>query len=135
MSNDEEIFGKRPKEYFEIKEKRPLTFLLSCLYMGFMGSIPIFLGILGFMEIYFPEISSWYWFFILNIVFGILMILGAVKTYKFKKIGIYLFISALITDVLFHLSLGWEELDAIHGLYFFIGFALVPIIPRWKLFE
>jgi hypothetical protein len=133
MSNDEEIFGKRPQEYFEVKEKKSLTFLLSCLYMGFMGFIPIFLGILGFLKIYFPGAPDW--FFILNLVFGIIMIIGSVGTYSFKKTGIYLFTSALAVDILFHLSLGLEELDAIHGLYFFIGFALVPIVPRWKFFK
>ncbi|MDR1876362.1 MAG: hypothetical protein LBQ84_01915 [Flavobacteriaceae bacterium] len=133
MSNDEEIFGKRPEEYFEVKEKKPPTFLLACIYMAFMGFIPILLGILGFLKIYFPGAPNW--FFILNLIFGILMILGTLGTYNFKKKGIYLFAGALLADILFHLSLGLEELDAIHGLYFFIGFALVPVIPRWKLFK
>ncbi|WP_128331802.1 hypothetical protein [Apibacter sp. HY039] len=133
MSSDEEIFGKRPKEYFEVKNKKSVGFLLSSLYMGFMGSIPILLGILGFMKIYFPGAPQW--FFVSNIIFGILMIIGSYGTYNFKKNGIYLFTASLIIDILFHLSLGLEELDAIHGLYFFIGFALVPIIPRWKFFK
>lgn len=133
MSFDEEIFGKRPKEYFQVKEKKTVTFIFSCLYMGFMGFIPIFLGILGFMKIYFPGASTW--FFVSNIVLGILMIIGAIATFNFFKMGIYLFGLTLILDILFHLSLGFEELDAINGLYLFIGFALVPIIPRWKLFK
>lgn len=133
MSSDEEIFGKRPKEYFQVKEKKSVTFIFSCLYMGFMGFIPIFLGILGFMKIYFPGASTC--FFVSNIVLGILMIIGAIATFNFFKMGIYLFGLTLILDILFHLSLGFEELDAINGLYLFIGFALVPIIPRWKLFK
>lgn len=133
MSSDEEIFGKRPKEYFDVKEKKSVAFVLSCLYMSFMGFIPIFLGILGFMKIYFPGAA--HWFFILNIFLGILMIIGSINTYNLKKWGIYLFGLTLLVDILFHLSLGFEELDAINGLYLFIGFALVPIIPRWKFFK
>lgn len=133
MSSDEEIFGKRPKEYFEVKEKKSIPFILSCIYMGFMGFIPIFLGILGFMKIYFPGAPAW--FFILNIILGILMIIGSISTYYFKKWGVFLFGLTLFVDILFHLSLGFEELDAINGLYLFIGFALVPIIPRWKFFN
>lgn len=133
MSDDEEIFGNRPKEYFQVKEKKSLGFILAVLYMGFMGCIPIFLGVLGLLKVYFPGAPTW--FFILNFVFGILMLAGSYLTYNFRKIGIYLFAVALIADIMFHLSLGFAELDAIHGLYFFIGFALLPIIPRWKFFK
>lgn len=133
MSEDEEIFGKRPKEYFKVTEKRSVGFKISCLYMGFMALIPIFLAILGFKKIYFPGASNW--FFIIYLLLGLLMVMGTIGTYNFKKKGLILFIFALILDILFHLSLGFEELDAIHGLYLFIGFALVPIVPRWKFFK
>ncbi|TWP23679.1 hypothetical protein ETU10_05460 [Apibacter muscae] len=133
MKEEDSIFGKRPKEYFVVKEKKSLGFLMACLYMGFMGLIPIVLAYLGFKKIYFP--SAPLWFFGINLFFGVLMILGSYWSYHFKKNGIYLFTATLILDILFHLFLGFEELDAIHGLYFFIGFALVPIIPRWKYFK
>ena len=133
MSSDEELFGKRPKQYFEVKEKHSSTFKAACIFMGFLGFIPIFLAVLGFMKYYFP--GKPVWFFCANLLLGILMIIGAMKTYRFQKWGLYLFAVALIVNILFHLSLGWEEIDMINGLYFFIGFALVPIIPRWKFFK
>lgn len=133
MREDEEIFGKRPKEYFKVKEKKSLAFKISCLYMGFMAFIPLFLAILGFKRIYFPGAPTW--FFIINLLLGLMMMIGAIGAYNFKKRGLYLFVSTLIVDILFHLSLGLQELDAIHGLYLFIGLALVPIVPRWKYFN
>ncbi|MDR3273528.1 MAG: hypothetical protein LBT29_08620 [Flavobacteriaceae bacterium] len=133
MSNDEEIFGKRPKQYFEVGEKYSPTFKAACIFMGFLGFIPILLAILGFLNYYFPGKPAW--FFAANLIFGVLMIFGVVLLYRFKKWGVYLFAGALVINILFHLSLGWEELDMINGLYFFIGFALVPIIPRWKYFK
>lgn len=127
-------FNPEKEEYFKVTRLYSTGFIIACIGILILALIPIARAVLGYCKIYLPNAPNW--FFTLDLIIGIIQTIGAALIFKLKKLGIWLFCAGLIAVILLYLTaFNAYEIDAVHGLYFFIGYALVPIIPRWKYFK
>lgn len=122
---------KTDEEYFKVTVKKSIAFKIACLGIFLLSLLPFWKVFCGYAKEHQMPNS----FRFILIIFGILEIIGSFFIYNFRKIGIYLFVIPLLADIFLNIIYGIYDIDLINGLYLFIGFALVPIIPRWKYFR
>lgn len=128
---------KENEAYFEVNQKRSPAFILVMV-----GSFIMQLGILyrplyflyGYPNIdSFPISKTYLWG---SVALAILAMVGTVLTYFFRKMGVYLVLSAYFLIIVLQPEFSMTgSVATIFALFFFAVFGLLSIIPRWEQFR
>jgi hypothetical protein len=120
--------------YFDEDPKKGWGFILalaSLLLFTFMG---IGLDFDEYLQHETLNIPSGYFYFIFSI--DILMIVGIVLMFFYRKIGIILFPVMLVLHFFMHnYYLSTFLYSDVTNLFLFTGFGMLAIIPKWKFFR
>jgi hypothetical protein len=80
------------------------------------------------------EIPRWYFFVIFSI--DILMMIGLILMFFYRKIGIFMFPALLVLHFFMHnYYLSTFLYTDVTNLFLFTGFGMLAIIPKWKFFR
>ncbi|MCB9202222.1 MAG: hypothetical protein H6604_04140 [Flavobacteriales bacterium] len=101
--------------------------------MLFFSSIVLFRIVVGLKDIYMENAEDSFFFF--SIFCFVLNLYSIYAVYKYKKIGVYLFPISLFLEIIYYILFGGWLIDNVVGIFWYIGFGLLPIIPNWKLFK
>lgn len=120
--------------YFDEDPKKGWGFILalaSLLLFTFMGIGLDFDEYLQHTELNIPK---GYFYLIFSV--DILMILGIVLMFFYRKIGIVLFPAMLLLHFFMHnYYLSTFLYSDVTNLFLFTGFGMLAIIPKWKFFR
>jgi len=105
----------------------------TLLGMAFFTFIVLFRIVLGIQDIYLTEAENS--FFNFSIVCFILEIVSIFLVYKFNKIGVFLFPLCLFAEFFYYTLHGGLLIDNVVGIFWYIGFGLLFIIPVWDKFK
>lgn len=75
-------------------------------------------------------------YFIIIFIVDLLMVIGLVLIFFYRKIGMYLFPAAVLTHFLLHsFYLTTFLYTDVTNLFIFISVGLLAFIPKWKFFK
>jgi hypothetical protein len=80
------------------------------------------------------DIPRWYFYIIFSI--DVLMMLGLILMFFYKKVGIFMFPALLVLHFFMHnYYLSTFLYTDVTNLFLFTGFGMLAIIPKWKFFR
>ena len=75
-------------------------------------------------------------YFILIFLIDLLMIVGLILIFFYRKIGVYLFLAAVVLHFFFHnYYLSTFLYTDVTNLFIFISVGLLAFIPKWQFFK
>ena len=122
------------EEFAHESPKKNLGFILSlCALLLFtlMG-----IGIDTDEYLQKQEINIPDWYFLLVFGVDLLMILGLILIFFYRKIGVFLFPTAVLAHyMIHHYYLSTFLYTDVTNLFIFISIGLLAFIPKWKFFK
>ncbi|KNB61576.1 DUF2207 domain-containing protein [Chryseobacterium aquaticum] len=127
---------KQYKEYsyFDEDPKKGIGFILALVALLLFTMMGVGLDFDEYLQHESLNIPLGYFYFIFSI--DILMIVGIVLIYFYRKIGIVLFPLMLVLHFFMHnYYLSTFLYSDVTNLFLFTGFGMLAIIPKWKFFR
>ena len=127
---------KQYKEYsyFDEDPKKGIGFILALVALLLFTMMGVGLDFDEYLQHESLNIPLGYFYFIFSI--DILMIIGIVLIYFYRKIGIVLFPLMLVLHFFMHnYYLSTFLYSDVTNLFLFTGFGMLAIIPKWKFFR
>lgn len=127
---------KQNKEYsyFDEDPKKGIGFILALVALLLFTMMGVGLDFDEYLQHESLNIPLGYFYFIFSI--DILMIVGIVLIYFYRKIGIVLFPLMLVLHFFMHnYYLSTFLYSDVTNLFLFTGFGMLAIIPKWKFFR
>ena len=122
------------EEFANESPKKDLGFILS------LGALLLFtlmgIGIDADEYLQKQEINIPDWYFVLVFSVDVLMILGLVLIFFYRKIGIFLFPAGVLAHYLIHNDyLSTFLYTDVTNIFLFISIGLLAFIPKWQFFK
>ncbi|KQK24482.1 hypothetical protein AR438_14910 [Chryseobacterium aquaticum] len=127
---------KQYKEYsyFDEDPKKGIGFILALVALLLFTMMGVGLDFDEYLQHESLNIPLGYFYLIFSI--DILMIVGIVLIYFYRKIGIVLFPLMLVLHFFMHnYYLSTFLYSDVTNLFLFTGFGMLAIIPKWKFFR
>ncbi|PWN62103.1 hypothetical protein [Chryseobacterium oncorhynchi] len=120
--------------YFDEDPKKGWGFVLAFAALMLFTVMGLGIDVDEYIQHEFLEIPKWYFYIIFSI--DVLMMLGLVLMFFYKKIGIIMFPVLLVLHFFMHnYYLSTFLYTDVTNLFLFTGFGMLAIIPKWKFFK
>lgn len=120
--------------YFDEDPKKGWGFVLAFAALMLFTIMGMGIDVDEYIQHEFLEIPRWYFYIIFSI--DVLMMLGLVLMFFYKKIGIFMFPALLVLHFFMHnYYLSTFLYTDVTNLFLFTGFGMLAIIPKWKFFK
>ncbi|MFP3833421.1 hypothetical protein [Chryseobacterium sp. SIMBA_028] len=120
--------------YFDEDPKKGWGFVLAFAALMLFTVMGLGIDVDEYLQHEFLEIPKWYFYIIFSI--DVLMMLGLVLMFFYKKVGIIMFPALLVLHFFMHnYYLSTFLYTDVTNLFLFTGFGMLAIIPKWKFFK
>ncbi|MEG0928552.1 MULTISPECIES: hypothetical protein [Chryseobacterium] len=120
--------------YFDEDPKKGWGFVLAFAALMLFTVMGLGIDVDEYIQHEFLEIPKWYFYIIFSI--DVLMMLGLILMFFYKKIGIIMFPALLVLHFFMHnYYLSTFLYTDVTNLFLFTGFGMLAIIPKWKFFK
>lgn len=99
----------------------------------FFALISLFRTIFGWLDVFLESAPDW--FFHISFVFFLMYAVSILGILQLKKWGVILYPILLFAELFYYMMYGHLLIDAVTGVFFYIGFGLISIIENWKKFS
>lgn len=122
------------EEFKNESPKKDLSFILSLLALLIFSLMGAGIDTDEFLQRAELHIPTWYFMIIYSVDF--LMIIGLLLIYLYKKVGVFLFPSAVMAHYILHnYYLSTFLYTDVTNLFLFMAVGLVAFIPKWQFFK
>ena len=120
--------------YFDEDPKKGWGFVLAFAALMWFTVMGLGIDVDEYIQHEFLDIPKWYFYIIFSI--DVLMMLGLILMFFYKKIGIIMFPALLVLHFFMHnYYLSTFLYTDVTNLFLFTGFGMLAIIPKWKFFK
>ncbi|MDW9382642.1 hypothetical protein [Chryseobacterium sp. JV558] len=120
--------------YFDEDPKKGWGFVLAFAALMLFTIMGLGIDVDEYLQHEYLEIPRWYFYVIFSI--DVLMMLGLVLMFFYRKIGIIMFPALLVMHFFMHnYYLSTFLYTDVTNLFLFTGFGMLAIIPKWKFFK
>ncbi|AZB01628.1 hypothetical protein EG359_19350 [Chryseobacterium joostei] len=120
--------------YFDEDPKKGWGFVLAFAALMLFTVMGLGIDVDEYIQHEFLDIPKWYFYIIFSI--DVLMMLGLILMFFYKKIGIIMFPALLVLHFFMHnYYLSTFLYTDVTNLFLFTGFGMLAIIPKWKFFK
>lgn len=120
--------------YFDENPKKGWGFVLAFVALMLFTVMGLGIDVDEYLQHEYLEIPRWYFYIIFSI--DLLMIIGLVLMFFYRKIGIFIFPALLVMHFFMHnYYLSTFLYTDVTNLFLFTGFGMLAIIPKWRFFK
>lgn len=120
--------------YFDEDPKKGWGFILAFAALMLFTIMGLGIDVDEYLQHEYLQIPRWYFFVIFSI--DLLMMIGLVLMFFYKKVGIIMFPALLVLHFFMHnYYLSTFLYTDVTNLFLFTGFGMLAIIPKWKFFR
>ncbi|REC77620.1 hypothetical protein DRF60_11610 [Chryseobacterium elymi] len=120
--------------YFDEDPKKGWGFISAFAALMLFTIMGLGIDIDEYLQHEYLQIPRWYFFVIFSI--DVLMIIGLILMFFYRKIGIFMFPALLVLHFFMHnYYLSTFLYTDVTNLFLFTGFGMLAIIPKWKFFR
>ncbi|MCJ7934913.1 MAG: hypothetical protein MUW56_15150 [Chryseobacterium sp.] len=120
--------------YFDEDPKKGWGFVLAFAALMLFTIMGLGIDVDEYLQHEYLQIPRWYFFIIFSI--DVLMMVGLVLMFFYKKVGIFMFPALLVLHFFMHnYYLSTFLYTDVTNLFLFTGFGMLAIIPKWKFFK
>ncbi|KFF15492.1 hypothetical protein [Chryseobacterium sp. JM1] len=120
--------------YFDEDPKKGWGFILAFAALMLFTIMGLGIDVDEYLQHEYLQIPRWYFFVIFSI--DVLMMIGLVLMFFYKKVGIIMFPALLVLHFFMHnYYLSTFLYTDVTNLFLFTGFGMLAIIPKWKFFR
>lgn len=120
--------------YFDEDPKKGWGFILAFAALMLFTIMGLGIDVDEYLQHEYLQIPRWYFFVIFSI--DLLMMIGLILMFFYKKVGIIMFPALLVLHFFMHnYYLSTFLYTDVTNLFLFTGFGMLAIIPKWKFFR
>ncbi|GEJ45517.1 MULTISPECIES: hypothetical protein [unclassified Chryseobacterium] len=120
--------------YFDEDPKKGWGFILAFAALMLFTIMGLGIDVDEYLQHEYLEIPRWYFYIIFSI--DVLMMIGLVLMFFYRKVGIVMFPALLVLHFFMHnYYLSTFLYTDVTNLFLFTGFGMLAIIPKWKFFK
>ena len=120
--------------YFDEDPKKGWGFVLAFAALMLFTIMGLGIDVDEYLQHEYLEIPRWYFYVIFSI--DVLMMIGLILMFFYRKIGIFMFPALLVMHFFMHnYYLSTLLYTYVTNLFLFTGLGLLAIIPKWKFFK
>ncbi|MCT2561221.1 hypothetical protein [Chryseobacterium herbae] len=120
--------------YFDEDPKKGWGFILAFAALMLFTIMGLGIDVDEYLQHEYLQIPRWYFFIIFSI--DLLMMIGLVLMFFYRKVGIIMFPALLVLHFFMHnYYLSTFLYTDVTNLFLFTGFGMLAIIPKWKFFR
>lgn len=120
--------------YFDEDPKKGWGFILAFAALMLFTVMGLGIDVDEYLQHEYLQIPRWYFFVIFSI--DVLMMIGLILMFFYRKIGIIMFPALLVLHFFMHnYYLSTFLYTDVTNLFLFTGFGMLAIIPKWKFFR
>jgi hypothetical protein len=120
--------------YFDENPKKGWGFVLAFAALMLFTIMGLGIDVDEYLQHEYLQIPRWYFYVIFSI--DVLMMLGLVLMFFYRKVGIFMFPALLVMHFFMHnYYLSTFLYTDVTNLFLFTGFGMLAIIPKWKFFK
>ncbi|CAM2975308.1 hypothetical protein DRF59_09565 [Chryseobacterium flavum] len=120
--------------YFDEDPKKGWGFILAFAALMLFTVMGLGIDVDEYLQHEYLEIPRWYFYIIFSI--DVLMMIGLILMFFYRKIGIFMFPTLLVLHFFMHnYYLSTFLYTDVTNLFLFTGFGMLAIIPKWKFFK
>ncbi|MFS4472129.1 hypothetical protein [Chryseobacterium sp. T20] len=120
--------------YFDEDPKKGWGFILAFAALMLFTIMGLGIDVDEYLQHEFLQIPRWYFYVIFSI--DVLMMIGLVLMFFYRKVGIIMFPVLLVLHFFMHnYYLSTFLYTDVTNLFLFTGFGMLAIIPKWKFFK
>ncbi|SFN21362.1 hypothetical protein SAMN05421594_1515 [Chryseobacterium oleae] len=120
--------------YFDEDPKKGWGFILAFAALMLFTIMGLGIDVDEYLQHEYLQIPRWYFFVIFSI--DVLMMIGLVLMFFYRKVGIIMFPALLVLHFFMHnYYLSTFLYTDVTNLFLFTGFGMLAIIPKWKFFK
>lgn len=122
------------EEFANESPKKDLGFILSLCALLLFSLMGMGIDVDEFLQK--QEINIPQWYFVMIFCVDALMIVGLVLIFFYRKIGVFLFPTAVLAHYLIHnYFLSTFLYTDVTNIFIFISIGLLAFIPKWQFFK
>ena len=120
--------------YFDEDPKKGWGFILAFAALMLFTIMGLGIDVDEYLQHEYLQIPRWYFYVIFSI--DVLMMIGLVLMFFYRKAGIFMFPALLVLHFFMHNYYRSTFLYTdVTNLFLFTGFGMLAIIPKWKFFK
>lgn len=120
--------------YFDEDPKKGWGFILAFAALMLFTIMGLGIDVDEYLQLEYLQIPRWYFYVIFSI--DVLMMIGLVLIFFYRKVGIFMFPALLVLHFFMHnYYLSTFLYTDVTNLFLFTGFGMLAIIPKWKFFK